>query len=86
MIDSGSVDIDNYARSLGQIHRICRRGGGITLYIIYIDESLQFSPIGLGVGTLIDIVAVSLHLARSRRSYLRISYPPGIYHFLTCIL
>lgn len=82
--------IDNYVlvcsdRSIG------RRGDGIVLYI---NESLQFFSIGLGVppvGTLTDTVAVSLHLARDRRVavtcvYRHPSAPSSDLHFIESYL
>jgi len=82
--------IDNYVlvcsdRSIG------RRGDGIVLYI---NESLQFFPIGLDVppvGTLTDTVAVSLHLARDRQVavtcvYRHPSAPSSDLHFIKSYL
>ncbi|KYN28168.1 hypothetical protein ALC57_02414, partial [Trachymyrmex cornetzi] len=63
-VDSGSADIDNFV--LVRSDRSTSRGDGIASYV---EESLRFSPIDLGippVGTLTDIVAVSLYLARGR--------------------
>ena len=70
------LDIDNYV--LVRSDRATGRGGSVALHI---DESLQFSPIGLGVlpiDTLTDIVTVSLYLAHGRRVVVVCVYcPPG---------
>ena len=80
-----TVDIDDYV--LVRSNKFTgRRGGGVALYI---DEPLQFSPIDLGVppvGTLTDIVAVSLQLARGRRVAVICVYRPPGASLLTCIL